>query len=82
MQAYASRMARVEAAECTGCGICVDACPMETITLVDDIASIDETRCIGCGVCSYQCPVSAIQLEKTGVRNVFVPPARRTAAES
>jgi ferredoxin len=77
MQSYASRIARVEAADCTGCGICVDACPMETIKLVDDIALVDENKCIGCGVCSYQCPVSAIKLEKTGIRNVFVPPERR-----
>lgn len=81
MQSYSSRLARVEGADCTGCGICVDACPMETISLVDDIALVDEKKCIGCGVCSYQCPVSAIKLEKTGVRNVFVAPPRRAAVE-
>lgn len=77
MQSYSSCIARVEVSDCTGCGICVDACPMETIELIDDIAKVDENKCIGCGVCSYQCPVSAIKLEKTGVRNVFVPPQRR-----
>jgi Fe-S-cluster-containing hydrogenase component 2 len=52
---------------------------MEAISLVEDIAVIDEKKCIGCGVCSYHCPVSAIKLESTGIRDVFVPPARRSA---
>ena len=77
MQSYASRMAKVEASECTGCGVCEEMCPMETISLVDEIAVIDEKKCIGCGVCSYHCPTSAIKLESTGIRDVFVPPARR-----
>jgi ferredoxin len=79
MQSYSSCVARVVDSDCNGCGSCEEACPMETITLVDDIASIDEEKCIGCGVCSNQCPVSAIKLERTGIRNVFVPPARRSA---
>jgi NAD-dependent dihydropyrimidine dehydrogenase PreA subunit/DNA-binding MarR family transcriptional regulator len=79
MQSYSSCIARVDSSECTGCGACEDMCPMETISLVDDIAVIDEKKCIGCGVCSYHCPASAIKLEETGVRSVFVPPARRSA---
>lgn len=79
MQSYASCLAVVENAECTGCGICEEACPMEAIQLSDDIAVVDKDKCIGCGVCSYQCPTSAIRLNKTGVRNVFVPPQRRIA---
>jgi NAD-dependent dihydropyrimidine dehydrogenase PreA subunit len=77
MQSYSSYIARVESDECTGCGVCEEMCPMESINIVDDIASINEKKCIGCGVCSYHCPVSAIKLEKTGIRDVFVPPARR-----
>jgi len=79
MQSYSSCMARVESADCTGCGVCEEMCPMEAISLVNEIASIDEKKCIGCGVCSYHCPVSAIKLERTGIRDVFVPPARRSA---
>ncbi|MFA5321725.1 MAG: 4Fe-4S binding protein [Smithella sp.] len=79
MQSYSSYIAEVESSDCTGCEVCEEACPMEAISLVEDIASVDENKCIGCGVCSYQCPVSAIKLERTGMRNVFVPPARRSA---
>lgn len=79
MQTYSSYIAKVESSECTGCGICEEMCPMEAINLVDDIATINEKKCIGCGVCSSQCPVTAIKLERTGIRDVFVPPARRSA---
>jgi ferredoxin len=77
MQSYTSYLARVESSGCTGCEVCVEMCPMEAISLVDDVAWINEKKCIGCGVCSYQCPVTAIKLERTGIRDVFVPPARR-----
>jgi len=78
MQTYSSYIAKVEDTDCTGCEVCEEACPMEAISLVEDIASVDEMKCIGCGVCSYQCPTSAIKLERTGMRDVFVPPARRS----
>jgi ferredoxin/predicted transcriptional regulator len=77
MQSYSSCLANVEASECTGCGVCEEACPMEAIKLVDDVAQVEKMTCIGCGVCSYQCPVTAIKLEKTGIRTVFVPPPKR-----
>jgi formate hydrogenlyase subunit 6/NADH:ubiquinone oxidoreductase subunit I len=77
MQAYSSHMAEVESSACTACGLCEEMCPMEAIHMHDDVAVIDESKCIGCGVCSDQCPASAITLRKTGIRNVFVPPARR-----
>jgi len=44
---------------CTGCGICVDSCPMEAITLVD-IAFIDTTKCSNCRACVDVCPNEAI----------------------
>ncbi|MCE5262953.1 MAG: hypothetical protein LLG97_05395 [Deltaproteobacteria bacterium] len=33
---------------------------------------------MGCGVCASQCPASAIAMERTGIRDVFVPPPRRS----
>ena len=77
MQSYTSYLAGVESSDCTGCEVCVEMCPMEAINLVDDIASVNENNCIGCGVCSTHCPASAIELKRTGIREVFVPPARR-----
>jgi dissimilatory sulfite reductase (desulfoviridin) alpha/beta subunit len=40
---------------CTGCGICVEECPADAITLEDDGAVIDEEECIRCGNCHDVC---------------------------
>ena len=48
---------------CTGCGQCVDTCPVEAISLVDDIAVVDAELCVDCGQCIDACPVEAISLD-------------------
>jgi ferredoxin len=48
---------------CTGCGLCVDDCPMDAISIDEqNIAMIDAEACIGCGVCTHVCPADAISL--------------------
>ena len=49
--------------ECTGCETCVDACPVEAISMVDDIAQIDQDTCTECETCVSECPVEAIKLQ-------------------
>ena len=61
---------------CTGCGICVERCPVDAIAMNDDgIAVREEKYCIGCGVCARFCPADAISLQE-GMRRVCVPPPR------
>ncbi|MHA1310519.1 MAG: 4Fe-4S binding protein [Candidatus Helarchaeota archaeon] len=56
---------------CTGCGICVDICPVEAIELgpITEIATgeidapyilIDQNKCEYCGICTL-CPLNAIE---------------------
>ena len=45
---------------CTGCGICVDTCSQEAITIQDGLATISENLCVDCGSCAQDCPVGAI----------------------
>jgi ferredoxin len=56
--------AKVDADTCTGCEACVDACPVDAIELVDDIAVVDEDACTDCGECAEVCPVDAIALQE------------------
>ena len=46
---------------CYGCGVCVDVCPTECITLLDDqegfpYPSVDQAVCIECRKCINTCP--------------------------
>lgn len=52
---------KVDAEKCTGCGICVEGCPVEAISLKNDKAVIDESTCIECGLCVDECPNDAIR---------------------
>jgi Fe-S-cluster-containing hydrogenase component 2 len=45
---------------CTGCGLCVDACSVEAIKLVDQRAVIDDTLCTACEACIEACSNEAI----------------------
>lgn len=53
---------KVNRQNCTGCGICVDVCPMEAIKIENRKAIISDD-CSECGVCESECPNDAISLQ-------------------
>ncbi|MFZ3131829.1 MAG: 4Fe-4S binding protein [Desulfosporosinus sp.] len=53
--------ATVDQEKCTGCGQCVDVCPIEAIELDNGMAVISD-ECIECGACVDACPMEAISL--------------------
>jgi len=70
----------VDLEKCTGCGKCVEACPLDIIEIVMEgqgkgkkkWAVRDETLCLGCGVCYSACKFGAIKM-KPRDRRVFTP---------
>jgi ferredoxin len=75
---------------CTGCGKCVNACPVEAMSLVSandfekpkrKTARIDQDLCLGCGVCVPACPEGGITLKPRAERVITpVDSVRRTVA--
>jgi ferredoxin len=56
---------------CNGCGKCVDACPVDALSLVSandprmkrrKAARLAEEQCLGCGVCVDTCPRGCLKL--------------------
>ena len=48
--------------KCTGCGLCVDVCPVEAISMQDDKANVDKDKCTECGLCVEACPNEVISI--------------------
>ena len=53
--------AKVNLEVCTGCGNCVDACPLEAIKIENEKAVISD-ECAECGSCIDECPNKALSL--------------------
>jgi len=51
----------IDHSECTGCGSCVDVCPVEAISIVDEKAVVSD-ECTLCGMCVDSCEFEAIEM--------------------
>ena len=54
-------VAVVDQQHCIGCGLCLEACSYDAIT-VKGVSSIDPIKCTGCGNCLNFCRKGAISL--------------------
>ncbi|MFC1909971.1 FAD-dependent oxidoreductase [Chloroflexota bacterium] len=50
--------------KCTGCGLCVQVCPFDAISLdsKEMIAVVNDALCKGCGVCASSCRSGAVTI--------------------
>jgi len=52
---------KINQQKCDGCAVCMDACEIGAIYLVDKKAYVDQESCTACEACIEICPVQAIQ---------------------
>ena len=54
----------VDEKKCTGCGTCVEICPMEVFVLEKKKSVVKKPKeCVGCKACEVQCPAEAIKVK-------------------
>ena len=82
----------VDIERCKGCGLCVDTCPHDCITISTSESNKkgyfpavqDNTHCTGCTMCAVICPDAAITVfREMGIRDVKPtrPKAKRLVKE-
>jgi len=47
---------------CTGCGACIDHCPVSALSMGESVPEVDADTCISCFCCQEICPEKAMSL--------------------
>ena len=63
---------RVDPQLCTGCGNCIETCPVQCISMNRSSAVIDKGKCIQCYCCSEVCPDHAVVMDRSLLARLMV----------
>ena len=57
--------------KCVGCGVCIESCPFNALSIVERLAIVDGSACTMCGACAEEgaCPFEAIEMIKATEAN-------------
>jgi len=54
---------KLDAARCTGCGLCLEVCPHAVFRMnTRHVEIVDRDACMECGACSRNCPSDAVSV--------------------
>jgi len=67
-----SYIAQIDITLCNDCGLCIDKCPVDAISLINDKTVVNDNWCLGCGVCAAFCKTKACNMQARQ-KKVFVP---------
>jgi ferredoxin len=70
MLASSGYVASADPARCTGCGLCVEFCQFEALSLDDGAVRVEAALCMGCGVCASKCKQAVLSLARAPDRGV------------
>lgn len=76
------KIARIVEADCIGCALCIDACPVDAIAGASKyLHAVIPERCTGCELCVPACPVDCIELlpRSNGPAGSATPPTSDSA---
>jgi MinD superfamily P-loop ATPase len=76
-QDVAIQIPRVDAAKCTACGRCAEACQYHAIVVLGKKTLVFDQLCHGCGSCTLVCPEGAIIEEPHAIGVLEAGPAAR-----
>jgi energy-converting hydrogenase A subunit Q len=53
----------IDSETCQLCGVCVNKCPVDAMSIEDNKIIVDAEKCIVCDACEVTCPVHAVKLK-------------------
>jgi heterodisulfide reductase subunit A len=58
-------VSQIEKRVCRGCQECLEACPYQAITYLEDevVCEVNPAVCKGCGACAVACPTGAAAIQ-------------------
>ena len=68
---FFSTRPQIDARACTGCGVCVRACPAKAVSVTNRRTVINKRACIHCFCCQELCPSGVIAVRRTAIAKLL-----------